>query len=367
MPRIKKEGRMIIPQPLRQQIYNEYNGTCAHCGRKLYEQGNYTIDHIIPLSKGGHTSVENLAPLCFTCNKNKQDDVIDPVTYYIYANKQQKQQMAELFARYLKHNDWLSKNNLFKTDQFTLRSAAILTSPYEKAKRLPTTLQIKKIRPKEIISYLTEYKKKLQPEIQEIIFTDEDQIDAPFYTVTNKNKVIFLFSASIDTVKEIDIILLDIFIHPRLKNKTGITGPTLFRFIHSIIQEIEQTLIWGDNAGSIDIMLRFPATDALGVLVKNTFLEQMPKQWHELHVERKIENSEKRITTVNCIQGKIFAGDYKQFIQDMKKHNCEHDYELMDYYDREGQKENSITQRLQKNPALPAYHRPKVTTEIKVT
>jgi 5-methylcytosine-specific restriction endonuclease McrA len=41
--------------------------SCACCGIKE----NITIDHILPISKGGSNSIDNLQPLCLTCNKTK--------------------------------------------------------------------------------------------------------------------------------------------------------------------------------------------------------------------------------------------------------------------------------------------------------
>ena len=46
-----------------------YGGRCAYCGkpRKL------EMEHIDPLSKGGHHEPENVAPACVGCNRSKQD------------------------------------------------------------------------------------------------------------------------------------------------------------------------------------------------------------------------------------------------------------------------------------------------------
>jgi 5-methylcytosine-specific restriction endonuclease McrA len=49
----------------------EYNFSCAHCG----SQDDITQDHIIPLSRGGANLIENIQPLCRSCNSRKRDKV----------------------------------------------------------------------------------------------------------------------------------------------------------------------------------------------------------------------------------------------------------------------------------------------------
>ena len=42
--------------------------TCWRCRQKKHK---LTIDHIVPISKGGSHTVSNIAPACSTCNKRK--------------------------------------------------------------------------------------------------------------------------------------------------------------------------------------------------------------------------------------------------------------------------------------------------------
>lgn len=46
-----------------------HNGRCAHCGSSQ----RITIDHIVPVSKGGQHCPQNLQPLCLSCNARKKD------------------------------------------------------------------------------------------------------------------------------------------------------------------------------------------------------------------------------------------------------------------------------------------------------
>ena len=50
----------------------EYHFTCPKCGKKEPEI-KLSVDHIIPLSKGGKHCIENIQPLCKGCNSSKSD------------------------------------------------------------------------------------------------------------------------------------------------------------------------------------------------------------------------------------------------------------------------------------------------------
>lgn len=56
---------------------------CAHCGRRIAN----TVDHFVPQSKGGISDSRNLMPLCYECNQERKNDMVNPWTYYRYAYK----------------------------------------------------------------------------------------------------------------------------------------------------------------------------------------------------------------------------------------------------------------------------------------
>lgn len=54
----------------KKKLLAKCNGHCAYCGRKL-SLGTLTIDHFIPLSRGGSNVFSNLLPSCRACNVAK--------------------------------------------------------------------------------------------------------------------------------------------------------------------------------------------------------------------------------------------------------------------------------------------------------
>ncbi len=50
-----------------------YNYRCLCCG----QQKPLTADHVVPLSKGGANTIDNIQPLCKPCNSRKGDKTID--------------------------------------------------------------------------------------------------------------------------------------------------------------------------------------------------------------------------------------------------------------------------------------------------
>jgi len=70
----------------RDRVITRYGQDCWWCGRETVIVGSrpnnepipddgFTVDHKIPLAKGGDNKIENLRPACYSCNIVKADEI----------------------------------------------------------------------------------------------------------------------------------------------------------------------------------------------------------------------------------------------------------------------------------------------------
>jgi predicted molibdopterin-dependent oxidoreductase YjgC len=71
-----------IQAELRQQVIQRANGLCEYCQTARIIVVWMVVDHIVPVSRGGATHLNNLALSCVPCNSHKYDFVSgrDPET-----------------------------------------------------------------------------------------------------------------------------------------------------------------------------------------------------------------------------------------------------------------------------------------------
>ncbi len=63
----ERTTRSPIPEAVRSQVWRRDEGQCVECATKE----NLEFDHIIPVARGGATTVRNLQLLCQHCNASK--------------------------------------------------------------------------------------------------------------------------------------------------------------------------------------------------------------------------------------------------------------------------------------------------------
>lgn len=70
--------RALMTSKLRQHIKERDGFACKQCGVSVQQEPNLLleIDHIIPVSKGGLTTEDNLQTLCWRCNRKKGAKII---------------------------------------------------------------------------------------------------------------------------------------------------------------------------------------------------------------------------------------------------------------------------------------------------
>lgn len=72
----KKSGGKKVSRRVRLEIYSEQHGLCHYCGCRMIftikpEPTMFTIDHVVPLSRGGSNQRSNLVGACKACNEAK--------------------------------------------------------------------------------------------------------------------------------------------------------------------------------------------------------------------------------------------------------------------------------------------------------
>jgi len=70
-----KEKSISIPDGLRVKVFQRDNFRCIFCGKSPATDfgTKLHVDHIIPFSKGGKTTIDNLQTLCADCNLGKSN------------------------------------------------------------------------------------------------------------------------------------------------------------------------------------------------------------------------------------------------------------------------------------------------------
>jgi len=67
---IRKGGIQVTPS--RKTVFFRDNYNCQYCGNKFMKH-QLTLDHVIPKSRGGPKTWENLVACCVSCNQRKGD------------------------------------------------------------------------------------------------------------------------------------------------------------------------------------------------------------------------------------------------------------------------------------------------------
>lgn len=70
----------IFPIALWRQLTKWFGDWCPYCGES---NKKLTVDHVVPISKGGTNSIENLIPCCGSCNSSKGNKSMEDWINYL--------------------------------------------------------------------------------------------------------------------------------------------------------------------------------------------------------------------------------------------------------------------------------------------
>lgn len=73
--RMKNLNKNFTAQEWR-DLCTQYNHTCLCCGKQEPEI-KLSVDHVVPIARGGSNEITNIQPLCLTCNLQKSTKTID--------------------------------------------------------------------------------------------------------------------------------------------------------------------------------------------------------------------------------------------------------------------------------------------------
>lgn len=67
--RERNKARELRKTPYFQELFRK--GICYYCGEK-FERDELTIDHIVPVARGGRSTRGNMVVCCRSCNQEKK-------------------------------------------------------------------------------------------------------------------------------------------------------------------------------------------------------------------------------------------------------------------------------------------------------
>lgn len=179
--RQQTEEREWLSEDIKQKIQYKSEDRCVWCGKKVFLGYEGTVDHFIPLKKGGTNDEVNLVLMCHDCNQKKGSRIFPINVAATYLREKYQKKLLEYFDNFVNKYDYVSRGNLMSSDvyeMFFLPPA--LEQAEAKAKRKGKQFKYKPQRSKYLlkraypddqekivqyyIKYLTKYEKLSSPE-----------------------------------------------------------------------------------------------------------------------------------------------------------------------------------------------------------
>lgn len=136
MERVKTVERKWFTKDEKYYILSKSHGKCCHCGKPIKVGVDFTVEHVIPISKGGTNDITNVVALCKECNDNKADYIIFPYEYFKYLDREFLNELYDNQIEYYKNTNWFNITNFLPEDKFEINIEMSLDSLASKRKSL---------------------------------------------------------------------------------------------------------------------------------------------------------------------------------------------------------------------------------------
>jgi hypothetical protein len=108
--------RIPISKKTRFEVFARFKFTCVYCGATAGKTV-LEVDHVIPVSKGGDNTIENLVCSCFDCNRGKSNSLISNADFNFEEKailEKEKEEQGKAYIKYIKikHKNKESQINL---------------------------------------------------------------------------------------------------------------------------------------------------------------------------------------------------------------------------------------------------------------
>ena len=305
MKRTQEHERTVFNWMEKRDILKACNGICTHCGKKITD--DFTVEHVIPLSKGGSNDPENLVALCETCNTEKSNQIIEPKDYYRHLPKARLKQLQATFEQFCVERDWLTEYTLFRTDQFKIKTDYRQIQKYGLSIQ-PTTFLVTRLSRQETLEFMHAYVAKNGQ--NESTPTVMDEIKQEYYKVTHNGKTMYVFTGRLMNLGEYErnrlseqtakllekseecrrlneivgrllttkyYICVDVFTAPEVVYKGSVTTHTIQYTLSEIGEEIGKTLKHNQPDATMRLVASAANTDIAGKYAINDNIDELSK------------------------------------------------------------------------------------------
>lgn len=321
MPRTKLQEREYIPIQIKQHVLETSGYCCGHCGKKIPTlEDDFTLDHAIPLNKGGTNEEENLVALCEACNKAKSDNIVDPQIYYHCLPKKRKNELDKLFDQYIEQIDWLTNDDLFQLDQFEMK---LMAPKQNKASRrliyIPVKATIHRMTTNDAFAYIQDYRRILTAKDQGLLATNPKDLSSCYRIKIGKQEIAVLQTYIIrgnwgppEHTLKLPQVRICLFVDKKMQEKYENTACALCAILEGTLYEIKKTFKkTGENA-MFPVRILGITSDKTAVQTLNILYQAYP---HQYNTEILHFNTSPKGGTAFSLSTIIWNGNKKELIQ----------------------------------------------------